>query len=80
MFIMLKVHIYSINGLQKMERGQHGANGILVPDHVTEGTKPELGHVPIHRLTTSVKIRSVVIAVTMIHGDVTQRVVHVRFS
>ena len=77
---MLKVHIYSINVLQKMERGQHGANGILVPDHVTEGTKPELGHVPIHRLTTSVKIRSVVIAVTMIHGDVTQRVVHVRFS
>jgi hypothetical protein len=52
---------YSINVLQKMEHGRHGANGILVPDHVTEGTKPELGHVPIHRLTTSVKIRSVVI-------------------
>ena len=63
-----------------MERGQHGANGILVPEHVMEGTKPELGHVPIHRLTISVKIRSVVIAVTMRQEDVTQTVVHVRFS
>ena len=80
MFIMLKVHTYSINVLQKMEHGQHGVNGILVPDHVTEGTKPELGHVPIHRLTTSVKIRSVVIAVIMRHRDVTQTTVHVRFS
>ena len=80
MVIMLKVHTYSINVLQKMERGQHGANGILVPDHVTEATKPELGLVPIHQLTISVKIRSVVIAVTMRHEDVTQTAVHVRFS